>query len=936
MEIKRLRHRSNNDVDASSANSEALKSTHGIPSKRPFLRAVGALSFGVMSLQGLTFAKGVDMPPQQKVHQQGNVSDLDKVRTQINDDVMKIRSARTTTEFDRASTDLFKSLSTLNGLLAKYNAPTIPAMAGDTSAEKIISLGKWLGLKAETEAPDVMLALSRKLVEVYGAAEQSKVADAVASTRQPEPVAEVAAPATVAAVVPVPRVLPAVTPTLAERLEPIIVQLADIIGNPVDKKAKKAAQGFKAKLEKAEKESAALQKKHHKNTEKDITKASKFVEQQEKAALAKQMAAYKSIGKAPDDPLIADVTELSNRPGLDPRIRQSLPRLFNMGQQAAARVMAMLRESAAEKTPEKAEQKYGAAVAIYNAEQKFFRLLLNDMIIPLCNQLEADLKSSNLPTYSELKSAEKEFNVGKTHIVFAKKSKSGRGNGKDDMVKAMEAREKYARILAQKDELPYHQVAALFNAVVSEDRLIRALIDMHGFASKKGVLDKAGSNERRKFLADYSSAAGIVADPDKDIYAEMTKQQRRSAVAIYLGGDKMSAVLDPKQMSDKQIADAEKNIRPVLMRSLETRHNDVIQTLYKSAANLVSSDPQFEQMARLRSLCAIADVNYEKFIVGKKYENGLEPIPLTAEELTTGRMGAVRSLLSNVLESAKLAADDPMVRRANAWLEATKGGVPNEKVAQTADTIYYMAKSIAAIREAELWLSTQALQPSAPDSKTVDTARENIKRAREIFNLNFSGANQNPDLWVFPGYHCNIAANVANGVTNMLAPKAFALTEAPATIASVASYYDPAGDIELRGDTPTEDERNKAAAISEARHLSMLAQLTGSQRFGVPDSDERLHDLRLSGPMRELDFEVGRDISNRALLEVPIFERHLFRRRTSMSRWTRITSSTAGSILWRTITTKTRSNTITASSTSRYSGSRFFIQTRTRRARSPG
>jgi len=819
---------------------------------------------------------------------------LDTLRSRLSEEVSGIRNARRTDDFEKFATSLFKDLLLVNRMFGKSMPTPIPDMAGATNAEKIITMNKWLGLNAETQPPDTMMALSGRLVEIFNSTQQSQVAEAVsAQIKPPEKTTE--APTTVAEVIPKPVTSPIQIVTLADRLEneEITKKLDYIMQNASSRAIRSKAAFLKQKLDKSVKDPRALNNKNRSKTEKQISDATSFIKKNlsavEAAVLARQMGAYKSIEKAREDPLASAVIELRDKLNKDEakdpdhHIRQSLPRLFNMGQQAAANVLAMLRESSAENSEVAATKKYGDAMAIYNAEQKFFKFLLNDFILPLCAQLATDLKESKLPTYQELKSAEKEFNVGRTHLTLARKSKINRGNGKDDMVKAMEAREKYARILSQKDEVSYHEVAALFNTLVSEGRLIRALIDIYSFAGKKGVLDTAGSNERRRFLADYATASGVVADPEKDIYSEMTKQQRREVVAAYLGKS-MSVVLDPNQITDKQIADAEKAIRPVLMRSLETIANDVLQRLYKSAAYLVSSDTQFGQMATLRSLSATAYVNYEKYVMGKKFEDSLDAVPLSAEELTTGRMNAARSFLSNVLDAVKAGSEnDPMVKSANAWLEATKGEVPREKVAQTADMIYYMARSIAAIKEAELWQSTRVLQSSSLDPKSSDIARENIKRAREVFGLNFSGANPNPDMWVLPGYHCNEAANIANGVTNMLAPRALALTEAPATMASVASYAGPGDDMLLHDkNNPTEEERNRAAAATESRHLSMLAQLAGNPKFGIPDSEEMLRNLGLSGPMKELDFQFGRAISNAALLDFPILERLLFRRRTSV------------------------------------------------------
>src|SRR5208283_1533049 len=205
MEFKRLRHRSNNPannvVDNPPANTEALNSTHGIPSKRPVLRRLGAVA---ILFHQLTFAhQGVAMAQRSAQHEAQRGNELDTLRSRLSEEVSGIRNARRTDDFEKFATSLFKDLLLVNRMFGKSMPTPIPDMAGATNAEKIITMNKWLGLNAETQPPDTMMALSGRLVEIFNSTQQSQVAEAVsAQINPPEKTTE--APTTVAEVIPKP------------------------------------------------------------------------------------------------------------------------------------------------------------------------------------------------------------------------------------------------------------------------------------------------------------------------------------------------------------------------------------------------------------------------------------------------------------------------------------------------------------------------------------------------------------------------------------------------------------------------------------------------------------------------------------------------------------------------------------------------------------
>ena len=897
MKLSKHRHHSNPVVDTSADNREALNPAPGILRTSPFRRAFSA----AILLSNLTFSSGVVMAKHAVAQEKEQVSDLERLRSQINDDMIVIKSYSSTADSERAFTRLFQNLSSLNKLLEKNKVPSaIPEMKGDSNYEKRMALNHWLGIAEDTAPPSTMGTLARKLVEIDSALKDSKgsttmlaavaamsktketlVAEAPVKAAEapvkateapvkapvveaPKPQVATPAPSTVAAVVPQPVI------TLADRIEDLklIKNLQYIVDNtPKKSKTHSAASNHLKRLEDAAKESAATQKKNKAKTEQKITVATAFIDKNlakvEAEVLRKGM---QTVPPGEADTFMAEIDALHLSDKNDPahRIRQLLPDLFLSGVETRARAMALLKEAVV--SPAAYGHKCDEAKAVFANEQMFLLSMLKTLEIPMAESIKAKLQEKDshgqgiLPTFKQLKE------MGSADSMDYAKKSNKRNNGVDDMVVAMDARIKAAKDLVKKGKVSYFEVAALYEALESEDRTVGGLVDACKFVRKRFDIQKAPPQARKKFWSAYSIAASTISDPDKNPYVDMSKEQRRALVAPHKEG---VSVADAMKLSDKEFAVIEKEVMPGLMRLLEIRQNDVMQNVFEATLSVVrssdefkrlSQDPKLKLRADLRSARAVADKELERFRVGYYYVDG-ERKHLAPTEQLDARFSISRVYLEDVKDM--LPPTDPMRVKAEAWLAAVPR-MPKERAVEVSELLVQKANCIAAIVDAKMNIADfesrlATMKPEAAAKVTIDAAKKALDIATEIFDMDFSGANKNPEYWVFPGYHFNVASLIADRVTNMLAPSAFAITEAPATHYSIAAYENPQDFVHCSDEAkPTLAERRQAAAEAELRHMCLLSILRGEAGFGASGSKELMRRLDMLGPMGLLNFEVGR------------------------------------------------------------------------------
>ena len=814
--------------------------------------------------------------------QQGKNSEVERARDALNTTITAIGTAfgklksqdlpaqvDTTNKLVRYDQNgLLYGLVHLNEALKQYNnGNDVIPVTGSNDDERLHSLNRWLSISPAdspiTEA--TITALNRSLVEAYGSASQDNSATILLGQMRGTSQGTVQPSTSNAAiVVPVP------VETFADEAAPTISSLRYIAQNGPKKSVRDKAKAYAAALDKA-----AKAPKPPKGSDKKLTEAKAFVEQNidpaEAMALARgpQQAGVsleKAAAGSRADQVLQIASSLDGHPEkLAHDVKQMLPDLWLLGDEPMNRTLVLLKRSAdalVSGDANTAQKRFDEALVMFNNEQTLMRTFTEKYVVPVADSAVSTIVASHFPTGSELAKMERKDKVkhGEYYQV------SGRHhNGKEDLLAAAKARQQgAAEILTPGRKISFYRLSTLYDATVSDERTLKTLNDMMEYARTNGLsaLDSPDRlADRVSFYQAYSRAAMTLVDAKYNPYNSLSKEQRRGIVMMHLG------ITDESQLTAKEAADAEKAIIPQLIQSKSYVHDDMIFGFYIEVQKLTpeSRDPALASIATLRSLRPVAELDYMKYQSGMVWNSSTGNYEtLSTEQLQSQeRLATARDFLVATVAKVKetgTKAEDPMVKSAEAWLKVSDSGkVSAERVPVVSDTLYEMAVALSSIREAELWAASPQLRSSTFTPARLEEARGQIALARKIYTWNFSGANEKAELQVDPAFHVNEATAFADRATVMLAPKALAATEAPAMFAILTAYKNPSLEVDVAdSEHPTQDERGKAAAAAEKRHLAMDVSLRDNASFAVSGIEVQLRDNKQFGAFTALDPRVGR------------------------------------------------------------------------------
>jgi hypothetical protein len=514
--------------------------------------------------------------------------------------------------------------------------------------------------------------------------------------------------------------------------------------------------------------------------------------------------------------------------------------------------------------------KVAEARQLFQREQAFYRLILDQGVIPIADGAVARIHGSHLPTRAELTAAERRDSV---RAGTYSRTSHGKRNGREDLESSMQVRLTQARALSgQTAGIPFRVVADLYQSVTSDERTVNTLVDMWEYARGHG-LDGMDQGDRIPLWENYSIAAMTLVDPQFNPYNAYSQQVRTRIVELHLGLTPGTAV------SARQRQDAERAVIPALMQSKQYVHDDVLYGVYDQISRRapLSNEGYVQHVARLRSVRPVFETEYLPYQMGTR-RVGAAYVPV--DQQSQERLTMARGFLETAVQLARdsgMAADDQLIQAANAWLAATATAPPAARIPVVSDTLFQMALNLSTIREAELWAANAGMRPTGLAAATVTSARDIVGRARTAFLWNYSGLDGT--------YHPNIPRNYAEEAINMLAPRPLAVSEAPAMFASLAAYATPATEVTVAdAANPTSAERRSAAAAAEQRHISLLISLRDEATlFGPSATDRAMSGRSLSGPFGALDFRMGRIGAVDQLGGFPNMERFAGRRRTTVS-----------------------------------------------------
>ncbi len=483
-----------------------------------------------------------------------------------------------------------------------------------------------------------------------------------------------------------------------------------------------------------------------------------------------------------------------------------------------------------------AREKLTAANTIFTQEQQLMRQRLEQFVVPIAQASLQAIDGSHLPTRAEVAAAARADGQSRgTYDYVPVRNADGTRvlrrvrTGREDIRSSMEERLTRARQVLQGAQgggsLSYHLVNELYESVVSEEQVIRAVVDLWEFTRGQNI---AGLDTPRRIQlrTAYANAVSTLLDSDFIPYRLYTAGTRRSMARAYLRHTGVP-------ITDAQVRRAETELLPALMRNRDFRYEDVLHKLYLEVSRLAPAAPSavsssIRTMATMRRLRPNIRYEYARYRLALDMA-AYPPQPLSEAELQgTARLTLARSSLQEVVTGSGLPATDPMIQAANAWITASQGTVDVAQVPQMSDTLYYMALSLASIREAQLWRSTSSIRANLSQER-LGRADAMIQQAQQAFVWCFSSPQ------VDSGFHPNISGAIADAAINALAPATFRVLESPATIATNQAYASPSSQEVTVADiaNPTDAERAQAAQLAEERFLRLLVGVRGTPRFAV-------------------------------------------------------------------------------------------------------
>ncbi|MDD5171706.1 MAG: hypothetical protein PHF60_01575 [Candidatus ainarchaeum sp.] len=755
------------------------------------------------------------------------LADLKKIRDNMDASIaLKVTQNPLVTWSNKNVRDLLTDLVKLNDALKAVNAgnDVIP-IRGDDDQKKFQSLNDWLG-RDKDKAWDrtVVQSLEAKVILLSSPKEDIDVqADGVMGVVSgPE-----AAPAREAPVKPA-----APQPIMADTLRSGNQKLLDDLGYIAENGRKKSVRDeAKNKLKELEKQ---IRKVNAKKVATLATKDQTFVDRElqlstNAASDKARQAVVSAAGPHPfDERMTALKASLStNTTEEGEAARRLLPNAWLLGYHAMDEMITSL-EGAASSSDAATAQKYvDAARKVFEDQQKRYRGVLDSVIIPVATAY-SNLEAASLPNR------------------YARDIKKLGKNRLDEATKLQKA--KY---------VPFNTVYNLYVAVINESTAVQKLVSLQGYAKAKGSADKASSEQLTDQYTEAVKTSFVSNMATDDPLKSWSKDAREAEVRIYLG-------LAPEEPLDKaRQAEAEKEISALLRTSKPYRYDDSLLRVYEAVLPLVpvSSDPVVASLSKLRSIRAV----YSFYL----YSPYLDKEGAQVEDQK--RFGVAKDFLTRTIKAAEdaglnsnaalKAGDKSQVLEKAKALLASANTVPSaENIPSASDNLYYAALCLASLAENYVWATTDSLQradlgkeQSLSRQDALARVKADLKNAEQAYLWSFSDARLDAP------YHAAIPHQLADtGAVSLIAPRAFAVTEAPAMYAVLEAYVNPSAfDTNLVGPF-TADQRFDTIAAIEAKHLAILETSEPDKAlFPRSAADASIANAKVKGLFDTLNWAVG-------------------------------------------------------------------------------
>jgi len=524
--------------------------------------------------------------------------------------------------------------------------------------------------------------------------------------------------------------------------------------------------------------------------------ATKFVEANLNAAEAAQLKTVAAPFR--QHPRYREVAQLSqDLDGIESQtshdIKRLLPGIWLVGETQMGQMIDSLKAAASSlKAGKDADRmQLGYAIAVFDAEQKLYRRILTEFVATPTGVTLSLLSQSTMP-------------------------------GKEKLVAMLQANLNSVRTFLSKAEIAYPVMADLFNSASTDERAVKMLVDAWNYSQIPENQARLKQLNMGQDLTDaFSEAVKIMSDKTFNPYITptYTYERRKAIAANYLG---------VTEVTDRQLIKVEKEIAQLFMNSAEYKYDDAFLAIYEISAKITKpmEGPVAEteqSLARLRALRGVIDQNYSEFV---KTE-------LTKGQVKDASVDKAREFLQNAISATKksgLKEDDPLMKVADKLAKGT------DKTPEAAIATYQAAASLIAIREAQLWITTPALQWGGYLPADSVAANDALTKATQTYLATFSGT---------VPFHPNLARTLAEDAILASAPPLLATTDAPATLITYGKYMT--------------DENGAASAVqAELLHLNLMLKNMNAPDFIRPSVQRAMENAQVADVFASLDLRVGR------------------------------------------------------------------------------
>lgn len=567
--------------------------------------------------------------------------------------------------------------------------------------------------------------------------------------------------------------------------------------------------GDKAAKKKAKKQLTALENQldarriNLKNVDKQVKVAQAFVDKEFKSAMSAASEKGRKLtapGPHPFDKEMEDLkaellAKSTTQAGKD--AAKLLPDLWLLGYLSMDETISLLNKAASASDAD--AQKYvKRAQGVYEDQQKRYRRVLEDVIIPVAKEI-ASLDPASLP---------KEYSA--------------------KIKKLWQDRLAEAEKLKTADRIPFNAVYNLYVAVAEESVALQNIVSTAGYAKAKSL---PGADQLAK---EYSGAirTSFIEDLEagsQDPFREDSPKQRETNVRLFLG-------LGPNEPLDKTTREnAEKKMRALYRSSKQYRYDDsavnVYDTIIREGQVPVPSDPVITALAEVRSLRAVYAFNlYLRYRDNEARINEADKFKADsvspkrfelAKEFLTKEITAAEKLMAALQKESKSQTMEAAkaIETAKALLASATKAPSAENIPAASDNLYYAALCLASLAENYGWANKSELQRDLGDKKdnVISWVKANLKTAEEEYVRAFSKVKLDSP------YHAAVSHQLAdNGSALSVATNAFAVTEMPAMYTATQAYVYPPGYNTDLSDDFTPEQALETAALVEAKHLSIL------------------------------------------------------------------------------------------------------------------